>query len=448
MKSSKWRVFSDDNAASFWTSVRFSLLRASASSGALCLLLFFSTTAIGQKMHLDVSDKGADEVALLLEALRGGDEVAALAVHERSIDASIRVWSAMILERQRFDLAKSSEDAEICEKSAVDTRPDDALDCGLFRVANLSLGGRRDEAKHLLVNLTSRFEGLGESARLRLARQRVISELASPSPLRAPEVDFDLDLKAGEKGLSVDGLVNGVPIAFVADTGAVGVVMSRSEADQRHVKVTGDKTAMDGWITRDLRAKQGVIDTLKLGPVVWHDVPVTIVDSDINLIGISLLSSLPAVQFTSRSLRVYHKGSRSIPRCVETMTMSSEVDGANLKMVVPLSINGRYERVLLDTGSSQYLLGSKATLSRVKPLHRWRGSVGDIGGAHESVNIPDAKALLLVDGQPIDVHFSVLSDSDTPWLFTLGAAALNDMDFLLDFQNHHSCLLLHRTLHP
>lgn len=58
-----------------------------------------------------------------------------------------------------------------------------------------------------------------------------------------------------------------------------------------------------------------------------------------------------------------------------------------------------------------------------------------------------ASAEVVVSGQPITMTFGIFADSSLPWPYILGSGALRDMDFFLDFQRRHTCLLLHDHLH-
>lgn len=110
-------------------------------------------------------------------------------------------------------------------------------------------------------------------------------------------------------------------------------------------------------------------------------------------------------------------------------------------------VNDMPRSVMLDTGASRYLLGTKAALDEVTVLHRGKLAMDDIGGRHAFANAQSAKVRLTIAGQPIDVYFAVYTDSGSPHAITLGAGALRDMDFLLDFRHQHMCLLLHPDLH-
>ena len=58
-----------------------------------------------------------------------------------------------------------------------------------------------------------------------------------------------------------------------------------------------------------------------------------------------------------------------------------------------------------------------------------------------------AKVRMTISGQPFRIYFTVLTESDARHAITLGADALRDMDFLLDFRHQHLCFPLHAGLH-
>lgn len=51
-------------------------------------------------------------------------------------------------------------------------------------------------------------------------------------------------------------------------------------------------------------------------------------------------------------------------------------------------------------------------------------------------------------GQPFDIYFDVLADGNVPGPgpMIMGASALRDMDFVLDFSHQRMCFALHSHL--
>lgn len=409
-----------------------------------CLLLHSSQVLAAMEKQAAGAGQG-QQINVLIEAMRMGDTATVARILDESKDPVVHVWSAMIFERQRFNLAKSSEDARVCEASLATLQPQIAMACGRFEVANLLLAGRTAEARQRLDALKTKYAALDNAALKGLSDQAQAIEATAASPSVLPDTDFEIPTQRDISTPVVDALVNGHHVKIVVDTGAQGLVLGRGEAARLHVKSAHRNSTVSGWLAEGISTQSGVADRLNVGPIEWHDVPVTVVPGDVNLLGLDMLSPLPAVRITRKSILVYGTGSVR-PACTEAMATSSRFDGTEVRLVPTIAVDGKKQPVLLDTGSSQYLLGSGAALAQVETLRQRDGMLADVGGAHVFAKAPDAKVNVVIAGQPIDVHFSVLSDSKTPWPFTLGAAALQDMDFFMDFRNQRACFLLHDTL--
>jgi len=129
------------------------------------------------------------------------------------------------------------------------------------------------------------------------------------------------------------------------------------------------------------------------------------------------------------------------------MITGTDLHGRNLRVLPSFAVNGAPQTVLLDTGSHRFLLGTKTALDEVTRLQRGSIALGDVGGHHAFVNAEEAKIRMTISHQPFDIHFVVLSDSETKFAITLGADALRDMDFVLDFRHQHLCFPMHGDLH-
>lgn len=91
--------------------------------------------------------------------------------------------------------------------------------------------------------------------------------------------------------------------------------------------------------------------------------------------------------------------------------------------------------MFLDTGADEFLLDSKKTMVKVTTLYCGKTVTGDIGGTHAFASVKMAKVRLAIADQPIDLTFLIDSDSEMRWPITLGAGALRDIDFIIDFQH-------------
>jgi len=110
----------------------------------------------------------------------------------------------------------------------------------------------------------------------------------------------------------VIGKVNGRPVEFVVDTGASDVVLS--PADARRLGI--DPTALKFDDVHETangpgRGARFVVDSLSIGPIQLHDLPVSINAAEMSrsLLGMSVLQRLDSFEFKGgRLLMRYHGG--------------------------------------------------------------------------------------------------------------------------------------------
>nr|WP_233171758.1 aspartyl protease family protein [Dyella sp. ASV21] len=267
-------------------------------------------------------------------------------------------------------------------------------------------------------------------------------------PLRyeLPKGDATLPLKQGASVPTVTGQANGHEASFILDTGASDLILGEEDARRYGVKPLDKHGNTNGWISKGVPTQAGVLDTLQLGEITLHNVPVTIVPNPIHLIGGNLLAPLGTLRISSQAVQVYGADS-TVPACDSPMLTSSALWGNGLRLLPRLDVNGQPQSVLLDTGASKYLLGTRAALDQATALHRRTSQLHDIGGNHALVHGDAAKVQITLAGQPFDMLFEVYTDAtQNTHPITLGAGALRDMDFLLDYRHQHQCFLLHPNL--
>lgn len=388
-------------------------------------------------------------ITKIFSAMQDADLQTVADVYKTSTDPVIHIVSAMVIERMHYNLDASSRDAQTCMDTLIDSRPSIALMCGQFESANLRLAGRDDDANAREAALITRFEGHGMNAQL--SRMKAYAGRSAKQPVFAVDVPaqgFSLPLVESERGLSphVKAQANGHDVDLLIDSGAHDVAINEEQAKKFGVEVLDTPIRFSGWITKQEPGKRGLLKELKVGPVVWHNIPVLIVNNKhVSLMGINMIAPLGSVRISRSTLTV---GDAAIENthCDTPMLISSTFWGDGLGLVIPMPIEGQWSTVRLDTGAYLYLLGTAKALEKATALHRSKRDINDIGGQHLA-NTNDAKVKLEISGQPIEVYFDVLTDSEVRWPITLGAGALRDMDFLMDFKHQHMCLLLHPDLH-
>ena len=387
------------------------------------------------------------DLSVIWKAMQSADAPALVKLYQEASDPIVHVWAAMALERVHFNLDAASADARLCEQSLIDTRPAVALSCGQFRSGNLQLAGRPAEAQAVERELIERFRNHRVDRQL-ASMQSYLDRSANLPPLSydVPSGDVTLPLKDTASVPTIEARANDHAFNLMLDSGANGLVLGIEDARRYGVKPLDGEGKVNGWLSQGVPTKQGLLDTLQFGGITLHNVPVTIVPDPIALFGSNLMAPLGTLRFSSKALLIYGKDSET-PACDTPMLAGSGLWGNGLRVLPQLLVNDNPQSVMLDTGASRYLLGTRAALDEVTTLHREKTSVRDIGGSHHFANAQSAKVKLTIAGQPFDILFEIYTDStNIRHPITLGAGALRDMDFLLDYRHQHMCFLLHPNL--
>jgi len=401
-----------------------------------------------------IAEENAD-LQTIWKAMRSADADTLAKLYQDNHDPVIHVWSAMALERVHFNLDAATTDASACESALLDVRPAIALSCGQFRIGNLQLAGRWADSRQAESELVTRFRGHGIDPELDKMQAWLDSHADEPLlSYDIPVGDVTLPLKQRERQIRPDDQIiprftvsaNGHELDAILDTGASDLVMGQDDADRLGVKPLDRKGHVNGWLAKDVPTQAGILETLALGGITLHNVPVTVVPRHIVLIGGNLVAPLGTLEITQSNIHVFGKDA-PVPACDTAMRVSSAAWGGNIRLYPQLLVNDTPQSVMLDTGAHRYLVGTRAALDEVTALHRTKTMMGDIGGKHAFVNADTAKVKLTIAGQPFDMAFEVYTDADNvKHPITLGAGALRDMDFLLDFRHQHQCFLLHPNL--
>ncbi len=395
----------------------------------------------------DTDTAGNRDIQRILRAMREADAPALIKLYQGASDPIVHIWAAMALERVHYNLDAATADARLCEKTLFDNHPAIALLCGQFQSGNLRLAGRHAEADAYEKELIARYRGHGVDRQLAGMQGYTDRAPAAKLAIERPAVDVTLSLKQDQSSPVVDAKANGHTFELMFDSGASDLVLGEADARRLGVRILDEQPSrrVNGWLSHGVPARRGQLDRLQLGAISLRNVPVTVVPKQIALLGANMLAPLGSVRISRKSLLIYGDKS-TVPACDQPLLTSSDLWGSQLRLLPQLMVNDAPRSVMLDTGAGSYLLGTKAALDEVTALHRGKLGMGDIGGAHPFANAERAKVMLEIAGQPIEVYFAVYTDSDLGHPITLGAGALRDMDFLLDFRHQHMCFLLHPGL--
>lgn len=383
------------------------------------------------------------------QALRAGDVPALAEIYRHPPGPATRVLAAMSLERIHHHLDKATRDAEVCEKSLIDSRPQIAFFCAVFANGNLRLSGQTHRADLAELDIVKRFTGKVPRRQIDELRRYVARRRDRP-PLQVdePSATFTIPVDTrftGHAG-TVDVEANGTRLALIVDTGSGLVTLDRKWARKLGVRLTGETGVIGGFLTRDLHVRHGVIDELRLGDATLHHVPVLVVPGKQRLIGIDILRHLGDLRVGKNGITVYGRRDKH-PVCRQPMLIGSDVWGQHVRMLTALPIDGTLRTLLVDSGSGPFLSASRQAMDDLEVGPNDRVRMKDIGTRTHHARINRTTVQTIVGRQPFTLTMPVYKDARLPWGYILGYGALRYMDFYFDFSGNHACLLLHDARH-
>jgi clan AA aspartic protease (TIGR02281 family) len=402
------------------------------------------------------ADTAATEKAALEKILKAMNEADTRTLFDlyQSKDTIVHAFAAIAIERTRFNLEASSKDAKICEDSLFESKPALALTCGRFRAGDLRLAGKWRAAIDMEADLARRYRGRSAAIGKGLDGMQTFLDREADIPqfsVDALSADATIKLKhdprsAESKRPILTATAKGRDFDLVLDTGASDVLLGESQARDLGVKPLDVHGHISGWLSNGIETQRGVLDVLQIGSITLRNVPVVITDHKNALLGINLLAALGAMRVTEKDLTVYAESS-DVPKCDRDMQVGTDPAGRHLRIIPEFLVNDQPHRVMLDTGASFFLVGTKAALDEVIRLRSGHLALNDIGGSHPFANATAAKVKMQIDRQPFNIYFIVYTESTFPYDITLGANALKDMDYVFDFRQHHLCFPMHANLH-
>lgn len=369
--------------------------------------------------------------------------------YRHTSDPVMRVLAAMALERIHLNLDKSSEDARLCEQALIGSDPGIALFCAQFDNGNLRLAQGPAVADPAEQAVIQRFTGKVPAATLKTMRDYVDAHRGvAPMKVEMPATGAILPLvhrPRDRRGL-LEVQANGLTTRLVPGTGSGPLALDEATAKRMGVRMLGITGQTRDLLGTDVPLQYGVLDRMQLGPITLTQVPVEVVPGRERVLGIDVLRQLGAFRLSRTELQVYGPKSPR-PACHEPMLVASNPWGNWLRVVVALPIDGHIETTELVSGSDLYLSGNRQAADQLPLYDNRRARTNGPGEFTHHARVSRATAEVVVSGQPIHMTFDVFPDARMPWPYMLGSGALRDMDFFLDFQQRHTCLLLHDHLH-
>lgn len=223
---------------------------------------------------------------------------------------------------------------------------------------------------------------------------------------------------------------NGVSERFILDTGAPQTRVNSDTAKRMGVKLLTDSEY--GYSTfygeRDVAAKLGILETLKIGTSEFRNVLVFVSDRD-NLLGLDLIGKLGRLNLTKKTLEI---NAAAPTRC------DSPVNFVRLDINQRLTLAARLDRratvAIVDTGNVDYLTSATPGVSPVhiidRPPHQIFQGELSLSGRTRSI------AYKYYPGFTIPT--SLLLGQYVPSIL-LGWRAFNDYELNLDIASGLSC---------
>jgi hypothetical protein len=229
-----------------------------------------------------------------------------------------------------------------------------------------------------------------------------------------------LDVKAG----------NGVSSRFILDTGAPQTRVNDETAKRMGIRLLTDShyDYSTFYGERDLSAKLGIFDSLKIGSSEFRNVLVFISDRD-NLLGLDLIGKLGRLKVTQKALEL---NAEPPARC--DSRIDYERMDINQRLITVARLDRRAMPVIIDTGNADYLTSSSPGNSPIhvtdKPRSQTFKGELSLSGHIQSITYnyyPD-----------FTIPPSLLLGQYVPSLL-LGWGAFNDHELNLDIDSGWSC---------
>lgn len=418
----------------------------------LLILLAVPGVAIAQAhppaataVHAPRPDVTPRILATIVRALSAGDVPALAELYRHPPDPATRVLAAMALERIHHHLAKASEDARVCEHALIDSQPRIAYFCALFANGNLRLSSGEAAADRDERDIARRFADKVSRAKLRaIDRYLAYREKVPPLEVARPSGTFEIPLGSTlhTHMPTIEVKANGVTLPLIVDTGSSYITLDAKWAHKMGVHMTGRSGTGRGLLSHGIDIRYGTLDTLTFAGVTMQHVPVTVVPGRHRLIGIDVLRHLGTFRLARDKITVYGRDSVR-PACRQPMLIGSDIRGRNIRLLTSIMIDGDLRTVLVDSGFGTFLSATRGAMDELQSGHNTRAVVHGAGARKHHARTNRATAQVVIAKHPFTVTFPVFKDARIPWDYVLGSGALRYMDFYFDFENAHTCMLVH-----
>ena len=418
-----------------------------ASAVVLCMVGLCASSAqdSGRVIHL------SDSSGLYQSSLKG-DQAQLLQVANTASDGPHIVAKALY-ERSIYQLDESSKTVSACADPSQIAHSTANWSCALILAGNKLLAG--DVAGWArLMDITKKTVTPILAAHLHAGPNDLHIAEFETVPNFSKFFDFpaiSVQRSAGDFSIPIDWIptkdssdsiqpfisvsINGHSLRMALDTGTSGVILSQSDASSLKVS-----DIHHGWAStsQGQPTDLGVIKDMTIGKLHISNMPTTITESPVSVLGIRGMQFLGAIRVHGDVL--YSNAGGFGDSCKTPMDMASWVEGSNNALLVPGHVGDESLHFFLDSGNAwsviRHTFGSPSDADHAKPISL------TVGGVARPVYVSEARDTMQIGDLPpaYQDYKTVYSDQHTRFRYDIGGSFLHQHDLIIDFNHGVMCI--------
>jgi len=425
-----------------------SKVSCSLSVGWMAIVLAFGAQAQGTTYAVRLSDNsGAYEASLR------GDQEKLLEISQTSAGGLEVIAKALYL-RSLYRLDESSKTVSECGALSQISRSTANWSCAMILAGNKLLAGDiagwarlMDATKKAAVPLLAKQMNAAPES-LRVGEFETVADFSQyfdvpPVAVKRDADEFSIPIEwRVSSDVSTDvqpfitATINGHSLQMALDTGTSGVIIKRSDADALNIS-----DIHHGWMTTSegVPTDLGVIKSLSVGKVTVSNMPATITDAPVSVLGIRGLQFLRAVRLHGDTLVSHATGFGNL--CQTPLDMTSWVEGSNSLLLVPGVVGGKDFHFFLDTGNAWGIV--RHTYGEPTGADNAKSITLTVGGVIHAVKMSEATDSMQIGSVPaqLQAYRIVYSGQHKPFRYDIGGSYVHQHDLIIDFSNGLMCVM-------
>lgn len=425
-----------------------------------CILALALVLAASAGVATEQAPSNIDDPYGVLQAMQAGDS-ARLRVLAATGNAGQRAMATSALYRSQGDLVRSSQASGDCVRKAREASSNDiVLICGLIDAGNDLAMGRPGKWAYKVAFLRQQLYPAFRKTQGPAFSIAPLEYVPRPDDF-AHLADAAYALASGGATLALAPFAKG-PLAPMSTALANGVEVRSGRTSFQAVFDTGSfmtllntptaqalkATVQPGW----MRAGGGSAGHLgvataadmQIGPLQTKNVSFAVSTSPVlDIIGMDLIQQLGAIRMTATGVRVLPANGVELARCTTPMRVASSLSPTGIRLLLPIKVDGKNELAFLDTGSDEYLTRfGGAQPAAADDMGEGRKEVTmKVGGGVTASERRSAKAGVDLGAGVHERSVRVEKGAADAPFYVVGMPATADADLLIDFRQHHLCVL-------